>query len=168
MQCLRWLLCLPPLTGIDCIFASLLLSLPLFHIDKSDWHQRHQTNREMASIAKELITCATILFTLKTCAITSVTATAIIVTTNSKTNSNELNGTNSKSVALSLTQPLIAVSEQRLAKEVLNNYPQQTPSDTTDGYYGKCFDDVSHGITPSHKQEYPCLSAVTVSPVSTH
>ena len=87
----------------------------------------------------ELIIGVTILFTLKTCAITSVTATAIIVTTNSKTNSNELNGTNSKSVALSLTQPVIAVPEQRLAKEVLNNYPQQMPSDT-DGYYGKCFE----------------------------
>ena len=92
-----------------------------------------------------------VLLTLKSSAIPS-TATAI-VTTNPKPNSDELNSTNAKSVgnsvALQLSEPLISVSEQRLPKEVLNNYPKQMPSDNTDGYYGKCSDDVSHDITPT-------------------
>ena len=91
----------------------------------------------------KLIVINTILFTVKTCAISSTTGSPIIVSTsNTNTNSNQLNATNShhNSVALSLAQKQLNLIVQEQKQPLGGQAQHSTQSDITDTYYGKCYE----------------------------
>lgn len=87
----------------------------------------------------KLIAINAILFTVNTCALSSSTGSAVIVLS-SNSNTNELNSTNVRSVALSLTQQDIHVvgGQPQLQDEEHHHNSQQQSQQETDTYYGKC------------------------------